>query len=43
MSNYTVEDQALPESFNEYKIANLSDPHSKDWGTPLIDLIEEEN
>lgn len=36
----TISDKKLPDSFNGFKIAHLSDVHNKDWGDTLIEPIE---
>lgn len=41
-THFTVQDEELPESFNGYKIAQVSDLHNKDWGSQLIEKLQEE-
>lgn len=42
VSRFTVADETLPKSFDGYKIVHLSDLHSKNWGSKLIDSIKSE-
>lgn len=41
-SYYTVESDFIPDEFNGYKIAHVSDLHNRDWGSRLKDLIAAE-
>ncbi|GEK92089.1 metallophosphoesterase [Alkalibacterium kapii] len=42
VSYYNYADPAIPESFNEYRIAHVSDLHNKKFGNELIDEIEKQ-
>ena len=41
-TQYSIEDEALPEAFDGFKIAQISDLHNKDWGTDLAEILEQE-
>ena len=43
LSQITISDQSTPKEFNNFKIAQLSDLHDKDWGRALIEPLKEEN
>lgn len=43
VTNRTIQNEAIPENFDGYKIAQISDLHNKNWGSTLIKLLEEEN
>lgn len=42
VSHFTISDSEIPESFDGYKIAHVSDLHNKFWGETLVEPIEEE-
>lgn len=42
ISHVTVENEHLPEQFDGYKIAHISDLHNKRWGQMLLQLLQEE-
>lgn len=39
-THLTIQDEELPESFNGYKIAQVSDLHNKDWDSQLIEELQ---
>jgi len=43
ISHLTIESEQLPEEFNTFKIAHVSDLHNKNWGDRLIQPLQEEN
>ena len=43
ISHLIIESEQLPEEFNAFKIAHISDLHNKDWGDRLIQPLQEEN
>ncbi|MGP6146084.1 metallophosphoesterase [Jeotgalibaca sp. A122] len=43
INHLTIRDDEIPDSFDSFKIAQVSDLHNKDFGSDLIDKIAEEN
>ncbi|UTR13313.1 metallophosphoesterase [Salipaludibacillus sp. LMS25] len=43
VTNIIVEDKNIPEEFDGFKIAQISDLHGKDWGNKLVNQIIGEN
>lgn len=43
VTNSTINSETLPESFDGYTIAQVSDLHNKNWGTTLVQLLQQEN
>lgn len=41
-THYSIEDEALPEAFDGFKVAQISDLHNKDWGADLAEILEQE-
>lgn len=42
-TSITIQDERIPESFDGFKIAQVSDLHNKDWKNQLIDQLQSEN
>lgn len=42
VSHFTISDYKIPESFNGYKIAHVSDLHNHNWDQRLIESIKKE-
>lgn len=42
VSHFTIENEKIPQEFDGYKIAQISDLHNKDWGDRLVNALEEE-
>lgn len=42
VSHFSITDEKIPEEFDQFKIAHISDLHSKNWGVTLVDLIQKE-
>ncbi|MEY8292873.1 metallophosphoesterase [Carnobacteriaceae bacterium 52-44] len=42
VSHFSIADETFPEEFDQFKIAHISDLHSKNWGATLVDLIQKE-
>lgn len=42
VSRITIQKETIPDEFNGFKIAHLSDLHNRNWGERLIGLLEEE-
>lgn len=43
VTNSTINSKTIPESFDGYTIAHISDLHNKDWGNTLVQLLQQEN
>ena len=42
VSHFPITDEKIPEEFDQFKIAHISDLHSRNWGATLVDLIQKE-
>jgi len=42
LTHFSIVDGRVPEEFDQFKIAHISDLHSKNWGVTLVDLIQKE-
>lgn len=42
-TSITIEDERIPENFDGFKIAQVSDLHNKDWKSQLIDQLQVEH
>ena len=40
VTNFPITDERIPEEFDQFNIVHISDLHSKNWGSTLVDLIQ---
>lgn len=40
VTNFPITDKRIPEEFDQFNIVHISDLHSKNWGSTLVDLIQ---
>ena len=40
VTHFSIIDEKVPEEFDQFNIVHISDLHSKNWGSTLVDLIQ---